>query len=88
MDELKTIYNMFTDIWKLYRKYYNRLNGDADCEAAIKEVSATNKKYNTQFCREMLVCLMDEFDRLENYNEKNEGRRMKHEHERTGMYRD
>lgn len=65
MDKIRDIYNMFTDIWKLYRKYYNRLNTDDDWEAVIEEVGATNKKYNTLFCRELLVCLLNEFDRLE-----------------------
>lgn len=63
--KIKDIYNMFTNIWKLYRKYNDCLNTDENIEAMQAEVRETYEKYNTQFCRDLLHCLVEEFDRLE-----------------------
>lgn len=41
----REVYNLFVDVWELYRKYGARRLDDAECEAMTREADAINEKY-------------------------------------------
>lgn len=64
-EELKAIYGMFTDAWKLYKKYADiQQTEDAKWEMFVAKADAIAKKYNNgRLCRDLVLAVMFELER-------------------------
>ena len=63
-EELKAVYGMFTDAWKLYKKYADVQQEDEYWEALIAEADAVEKKHqNNKLCRDLILAAMSELER-------------------------
>lgn len=63
-EELKTVYGMFTDAWKFYKKYADVQQSDKYWEALITEADTIVKKYqNDKLCRDLIIAAMSELER-------------------------
>ena len=61
---VKEDYEMFSDIWKFYRKY-REVKDDGDYwKQLINEADMIYHKYNTQLCKSLLLDVLDEFERV------------------------
>lgn len=56
----REVYNLFVDVWELYRKYGARRLDDAECEAVTREADAINEKYQSDLAKDMLVSVIRE----------------------------
>ena len=56
----REVYNLFVDVWELYRKYSARRLDDAECEAMAQEADAINEKYQSDLAKDMLVSVIRE----------------------------
>lgn len=60
---VKEDYEMFSDIWKFYRKY-REVKDDGDYwKQLINEADKIYKKYQTKLCKRLLLEILDEFER-------------------------
>ncbi len=57
-------YQMFLDMWKLYRKYANSSLAGKECRDAIDAAEQLRKKYNSIFANEILTAVMCELSRI------------------------
>ncbi|MBD5521219.1 MAG: hypothetical protein HDR03_08380 [Lachnospiraceae bacterium] len=63
-EELKAVYGMFTDAWKLYKKYADVQQEDEYWESLIAEADAIAKKHqNNKLCRDLILAAMSELER-------------------------
>ena len=63
-EELKAVYNIFTDAWKLYKKYADVRSDDEYWENVVNETSALAKKYdNGRLCRDLILAVISELER-------------------------
>jgi len=69
-EELRSVYGMFTDTWKLYRKYTDiRQTQDTQWEMFIADADAVSKKYNSnKLCRDMILAVTSELERKSREN--------------------
>ena len=68
-EELKAVYGMFTDAWKLYKKYADVQQEDEYWEALIAEADAVAEKYwNDRLCRDLILAVMSELERKSKQN--------------------
>ena len=64
MDDLKTIYQMFTDAWRLYRKYRGTRNDQDDkWTGLVEEAGAFQRRYGN--CRMAMELSMTVLEQLE-----------------------
>ncbi len=62
-EELKKVYGMFTDAWKLYKKYADVQQSDEYWESLIAEADTIAKKYqNDKLCRDLIIAAMSELE--------------------------
>ena len=61
--DLITAYQMFGDIWKFYKRFQEVQNSDAYWERAISEAGKILEKYQTELCKQLLMDILEEFDR-------------------------
>ena len=69
MDELKTVYDMITRIWKLYRKYGSRTLENEEWEELISTGQQFHEEYRQQDLNLELL-FRDLFTALQNYYER------------------
>lgn len=63
-DELRTVYNIFTDAWKMYKKYADVRPDDGYWEAVVSETNALAEKYNNgRLCRDLILAVISELER-------------------------
>lgn len=63
-EELKQAYNMFTDAWKLFKKYADIRDTDEYWESLVDEAGETAKQFdNDKFIRNLVMAVMDEIER-------------------------
>lgn len=65
-EELKQKYGMFTDCWRLYKKYavVEDKNNDEFWEKVVDESGELSKKYNNdKFAIALVLAVIDEFER-------------------------
>lgn len=61
---IKEDYEMFSDIWKFYRKY-REVKDDGDYwKQLINEADMICRKYNTRLCKSLLLDVLDEVERV------------------------
>lgn len=64
MDDLKTIYQMFTDAWRIYRKYRGTRNDEDDkWIKLVEEAGAFQRRYGN--CRMAMELSMTVLEQLE-----------------------
>ena len=63
-EELKRIYNLFTDCWRFYKKYADAKDTDSYWENVVDESGELSKKYNNdKFAIALVLAVVDEFER-------------------------
>ena len=63
-EELKTVWGMFTDAWKFYKKYADVQQSDEYWEAVVDEYGQIAKKYdNAKLAIALLLAAIDELER-------------------------
>lgn len=62
--ELKRKYDMFTDCWRLFKKYKDVKDSDEYWEAVVNESNAISKKYNEcKFIIDLVLAVITELER-------------------------
>ena len=62
-EELKAVYNIFTDVWRLYKKFADVRPDDEYWDAVVKEAGTITQKYNSELCKDLIFAVLDELDR-------------------------
>ena len=60
---IKEEYEMFSDIWKFYRKYREIRADNEYWQDLIKDADKIYKKYQTKLCKRLLLEILDECER-------------------------
>lgn len=64
--ELKTIYHLFSECWKFYKKYHDQPFDESIWEQVLKDGRALHVKYQkTVFAREMILAVISELERID-----------------------
>lgn len=73
-EELRRIYQMYTDCWKLYKKFSDiQQTEDARWQQLVDESDLIAKTYgNNKFIRDLLLATTQELERQSKEAEKNE----------------
>lgn len=54
-------FRLFTDAWRLFRKYYPEQKSDVQCQTAVDDAGIILKRYNnTLFARRLLGLVVEE----------------------------
>ena len=64
-EELKQIYDIFTDCWRLYRKLYplGRPEDDAYWQGMMKEIEVLRKNHHhSQLCEDLLLAVAKDLE--------------------------
>lgn len=63
-EELKRIYNLFTDCWRFFKKYADVRDEDSFWENVVSESGELSKKYNNdKFAIALILTVIEEFER-------------------------
>ncbi len=63
-EELKRIYNLFTDCWRFYKKYADVKDTDEFWESVVDESGELPRKYNNdKFAIALVLAVIDELER-------------------------
>lgn len=63
-EELRRVYNLFTDCWRYFKKYVDMSDEDIYWENAVSESGELSKKYNNdKFAIALILAVVDEFER-------------------------
>lgn len=64
-EELKRIYDMFTDCWRLFKKYSDVKDSDEYWEAVINKSNVISKKYGEcKFVINLVLAVITELERI------------------------
>lgn len=64
-EELRRIYNLFTDCWRYFKKYVDVSDEDIYWENVVSESGELSKKYNNdKFAIALLLAVIDELERV------------------------
>lgn len=64
-EELRRIYNLFTDCWRYFRKYEDVKDEDSYWENVVNESGELSKKYNNdKFAIALILAVIDELERI------------------------
>lgn len=68
-EELRKVYNIFSDAWKFYRKYADIRQEDGRWPALIDDSEIIAKKHsNSRLCRDLIIAAVDELERNASQN--------------------
>lgn len=71
-EELKTVWGMFTDAWKFYKKYADVQQSDEYWEAVVDESGQIAKKHdNAKLAIALILAAIDELERKSKEMEQN-----------------
>lgn len=63
-EELKTVWGMFTDAWRFYKKYADVQQSDEYWEAVVNEYGQIAKKYsNAKLVTALIMAAIEELER-------------------------
>ena len=63
-EELRHIYNLFTDCWRYFKKYADVKDTDSYWESIVDESGQIAKMYNNdKFAIALVLAVVDEFER-------------------------
>ena len=63
---MKKYWQFFTDIWRFFKNYHNPKTED-EWKIVIEKASELGKQYNGQMFKEIIIAVLNEIDRLEEY---------------------
>ena len=65
-EELKRVYDIFTTVWRFFKKYADVKSTDEYWENVVNESGQIAKKYgNGRLCRDLLLSVLSELERKE-----------------------
>ena len=87
MDEkaLKEKYEIFCDVWKLYKNYAKKNVQEWDWEQIVSEVDRITKKYKCELCYALCHVILEEFERMETSMDRKEEKEEEKENGRCEM---
>lgn len=62
-EDIPEISNMFTVLWRFVKKYYKADSTDEYWDTVFEESNRLHKEFNTELCKDMLVSIINEFER-------------------------
>lgn len=62
-DQLRQYYNMFTDVWRLFRKYQD-ISTDEEWQQLIVDGKELIERYQTSFCQKLVMEVFFELERI------------------------
>lgn len=62
-EEMKIEYDIFGDIWKLFKKYYHADQSAEYWDNLLAESSALQAKYKSTLCKDLILAVIDDSDR-------------------------
>ena len=57
-------YRIYTDCWRLFRKYMHPVSADEYWQRFLDDVREIHDRYQNEFCKDLLLNIMDEVDRI------------------------
>lgn len=63
-EKLKETYNLFTDVWKMYKRFSDARDDDEYFSQLSTAASEIDKKYNSRLARDLLISVMDDLNFL------------------------
>ncbi len=63
-ERLKQYFAIYTDAWKLFKKYAEPVEEDAFWDSLQQEAREIYEKYKTAFAKEIIVSTVNEIDRI------------------------
>lgn len=63
-EELRLYFQTVTDCWHLMKRYSDSNGSDGYWDNLIQEANAIYSRYRTEFCKMILVAVIDELDRV------------------------
>ena len=70
-EEMQMEFEMFRDIWGMYKTYYHPMDSDEYWEALINSQDFICKKYaNSQLCRAVCLAIVNDIKQRDNGNSK------------------
>ena len=61
--ELRQAHEMFTDLWRFYKRFCDSNNTDEYWEAVDKEAHSFHRKYQTKLAKDLITLLANDFER-------------------------
>ncbi len=71
-EELKKKYEIFCDIWKLYKGHAKKSVQEWDWEEILSDIDRLTKEYDCELCYALCHAVIEEFERMENTINKKE----------------
>lgn len=63
MAEVIQEYDLFSDVWRLFRKYYKVSEEQEYWNDLLREVHEVEKKHNSKLCIDLLIAIVTELER-------------------------
>ncbi len=63
-EELKHIYDMFSDCWRFFKKYADAKDTIEYWEPVVNEAAAINERYDCELCKDLLIATQKELERI------------------------
>lgn len=60
----REVYQIFSDVWRLYRKYAGGSLTESECREAVEAAEQLRKKYHSILADEVLTAAMCELSRI------------------------
>ena len=61
-NEIRIEYDLFADIWKLFKSYYHKAKDKDFWSVIMNEAREIEKKYNSSLCNDLLVAVIMELE--------------------------
>lgn len=61
--EVMTEFNLFSDIWKLFKSFYDVSTDEAYWDNLLEKAHEIERKYDSEFCNNLLVAVIMELER-------------------------
>ena len=63
-EQLKQYFAIYTDAWKLFKKYFRPVEDDSFWETLLQDAQELYQKHQHPFAKELIIKTMDEIDRI------------------------
>ena len=68
--KIKEAYEMFSSIWRLYRKYSEKPITERYWDVVIGEVDVIQTRHPTELCRNLLIAVLEDLERKDKRDKK------------------
>lgn len=62
-DVVQEEYQIFADVWKLYKQYYDQSTDEGYWPEVLEESRKISNTYNSHLCNDLVVAVVDELER-------------------------